>query len=226
MPQLSRDTRTHRSAPQARFTRTSLVVCANLVRTLHTIVPAVHSRGSQPMIPAIPTGGSNNGRRRVPAGVADNSLPCPGAAIVVVAIGVALVGCGAGVHGGRLYVYLGAWGTVEVPNVYAAIVRARVDVSLICGGWGGEVASDEGLQDAVAAEGHERTVVRVGCVVEHVVRSKAVVEVCGVVLWLIVSTERLQGVPRHIPVDLPSHQHRSKPSFANPKAYTSGPWRY
>jgi hypothetical protein len=46
MPQLSRDPRTHRSAPQARLTRASPIVCTNLVRSLHAIVPAVHSRGS------------------------------------------------------------------------------------------------------------------------------------------------------------------------------------
>jgi hypothetical protein len=126
------------------------------------------------MIPAVPTGGSHNRSRRVPAGVSDDRLPSSSAAVVVVAIGVALVGCGAGVHGSGLYVYLGAWGTVEVPDVYAAVVRAGVDVSLICGGWGREVASDESLEDAVAAEGHEGTVVRVRCVVEDIVGSEVV----------------------------------------------------
>jgi hypothetical protein len=187
MPQLSRDPRTHRRAAQTRLARTSPVVGTNLIRTLHTIVPAVHSRGSKPMIPAIPTGGSNDWSRRVPAGVSDNRLPCSGAAVVVVAISVAFVGCGAGVHGGGLHVYLCAWGAIEVPDVYAAVVGAGVDVSLVGGGWGRKVASDESLEDAVAAEGHKRAVVWVGCVVEHVVGSEAVVEICGVVLVMIVS---------------------------------------
>ena len=44
------------------------------------------------------------------------------------------------------------------------------------------MASDEGLEDAVTTESHEGAVVRVRCVVEHVVGSESVVEVCGVVL--------------------------------------------
>ena len=48
------------------------------------------------------------------------------------------------------------------------------------------MAADEGFEDAVAAEGHEGAVVRVGGVVEDVVGSEAVVEVCGVVLWRLV----------------------------------------
>jgi hypothetical protein len=188
MPELSRDPRTHRRAAQTRLTRTSPVVSTNLIRTLQAIVPAVHSRRTQTVIPAVPTGGSNDGRRRMPAGVSDNRLPCAGAAVVVVAICVALIGCGAGVHGGRLHVYLCAWGAVKVPDVHAAVVRTGVDVSLVCGGCRREVAADESLEDAVAAEGHEGAVVRVGCVVEDVVGRKAVVEVCGVVLLMIVST--------------------------------------
>jgi hypothetical protein len=178
------------------------------------------------MVPAVPTGGSDDWSRRVPAGVSDDRLPCSGAAVVVVAIGVALVSCGAGVHSSGLYVYLRAWGTIEVPDVYAAVVRARVDVSLICGGWGRKVASDEGLENAVTTECHEGTVVRVGCVIEHVVGSEAVVEVCGVVLWMIVSIRRTARHARHLPVGLPSRQHPSKPSFVSPKAYRSGPLHY
>ena len=126
----------------------------------------------------------------MPTGVADDRLPCSGAAVVIVAIGVALVGCGAGVHGGGLHVYLCAWGAVEVPDVHAAVVGAGVDVSLVGGGWRGEVAADEGLENAVAAEGHEGAVVWVGCVIEHIVGRESVVEVCGVVLVTIVSTRR------------------------------------
>lgn len=78
----------------------------------------------------------------MPARVADDRLPRPRAAIVVVAVGEALVGGGAGVHGGGLDVYLGAGGAVEVPDVHAAVVRAGVDVALVGGGGRGEVAAD------------------------------------------------------------------------------------
>lgn len=118
----------------------------------------------------------------MPAGVADDGLPRPRAAVVVVAVGEALVGRRAGVHGGGLDVYLGAGRAVEVPDVDAAVVRAGVDVALVGGGGRGEVAADEGFEDAVAAEGYEGAVVGVGGVVEDVVGGEAVVEVCGVVL--------------------------------------------
>lgn len=66
--------------------------------------------------------------------------------------------------------------------MYAAVVRAGVDVALVGGGGGREVASDEGFEDAVAAEGDEGAVVRVGLVLEHIVGGEAVVEVRGVFL--------------------------------------------
>jgi hypothetical protein len=188
MPELSRDPRAHGRTAQARLARTSPVVSTDFIRTLQSIVPAVYSRSTQTVIPAVPARGSHNGRRRVPAGVADDCLPSAGAAIVVVAICVALIGCGAGVHGGGLHVYVCARGAVQVPDVHAAVVRARVDVSLVGGGCRRKVAADEGLENAVAAESHEGAVVRVGRVIENVVGSEAVVEVCGVVLLMIVST--------------------------------------
>ena len=64
----------------------------------------------------------------------------------------------------------------------AAIVGAGVDVALVGGGWGREVAADQRFEDAVAAEGDEGAVVGVWGVVEGVVWGEAVVEVCGVVL--------------------------------------------
>jgi hypothetical protein len=67
--------------------------------------------------------------------------------------------------------------------VNPAVVRAGVDVALVGGGCGREVAADERFEDAVAAEGYEGAVVWVGGVVEDVVGGEAVVEVCGVVLW-------------------------------------------
>jgi len=101
----------------------------------------------------------------MPARVADNRLPGPRAAVVVVAVGVALVGGGAGVHGGGLDVYLCAGRAVEVPDVHAAVVRAGVDVALVRGGGRGEVAANERFEDAVAAEGYEGAVVGVRGVV-------------------------------------------------------------
>lgn len=135
------------------------------------------------MIPAIPARSRDNRRRRVPARVADNRLPRPRAAVVVVAVGEALIRSGAGVHGGGLDVYLCAGSAVEVPDVHAAVVRAGVDVALVGGGGRGEVAADQRFEDAVAAEGDEGAVVGVRGVVEGVVGGEAVVEVCGVVLW-------------------------------------------
>lgn len=75
--------------------------------------------------------------------------------------------------------------------MHAAVVRAGVDVALVGGRGGREVAADEGFEDAVAAEGDEGAVVGVGRVVKGVVRGEAVVEVCCVILELGVS-----GMPR------------------------------
>lgn len=191
MPQLSRNPRPHRRTPQTRLARRPPLINPNLVTTLHAVIPTMHRRSPQPMVPAIPARSRDNRRRRMPARVADNSLPCPRAAVVVVAVGEALVGCRAGVHGGGLDVYLGARGAVEVPDVHAAVVRAGVDVALVGGGGRGEVAADQRFEDAVAAEGYEGAVVRVGGVVEDVVGGEAVVEVCGVVLISCVSVCRV-----------------------------------
>jgi hypothetical protein len=74
--------------------------------------------------------------------------------------------------------------------VDASVVRAGIYVALVrAGGWR-EVAADQCFEHAVAAEGYEGAVVRVGCVVEGIVGREAVVEVCGVVLWSHVSTMR------------------------------------
>jgi hypothetical protein len=117
------------------------------------------------MVPAIPARSRDHRRRRVPARVTDDRLPRPRAAVVVVAVGEALVGGRAGVHRGGLDVYLGAGRAVEVPDVDAAVVGAGVDVALVGGGGRGEVAANEGFEDAVAAEGYEGAVVGVRGVV-------------------------------------------------------------
>lgn len=76
--------------------------------------------------------------------------------------------------------------------MYFAVVGAGVNVALVCGGGGGEVAADEGFEDAVAAEGDEGAVVRVRDVGGFFVGGEAVVEVCGKVLaW--VSMEDIGG---------------------------------
>lgn len=175
------------------------------------------------MVPAVPAGGSDNGRRRVPAGVPDNRLPCPSTAVVIVPIGVALVGSWAGVHRSGLHVYLCTRGAVEIPYVHTAVVRARVDVSLVCGGSGREVAANEGFENAVAAESYEGAVVRVRGVVEDIVWSEAIIEVCGVVLCVLLAGVSLVKAAKHLPVGLPSHRHPSRPSYASPTAYMSGP---
>lgn len=46
-------------------------------------------------------------------------------------------------------------------DVDLSVGGARVDVALVGGGGGGEVAADEGAEDAVAAVGHDRDIVRV-----------------------------------------------------------------
>jgi hypothetical protein len=135
------------------------------------------------MVPAIPARSSHNRRRRMPARIAHDGLPRARAAVVVVAVCEALVGCGARVHGGGLDVYLGPGRAVEVPDVDFAVVRAGVDVALVGAGGRGEVAANQRFEDAVAAEGDEGAVVGVWSVVEDIVGGEAVVEVRGVVLW-------------------------------------------
>lgn len=182
MPQLRRNPRPHRRTPQTRLTRRTPLINANLIVPLQPIIPAMHRRRPQSVIPAIPARSRDHRRRRVPARVTDDRLPRPRAAVVVVAVGEALVGGRAGIHCRGLDVYLGAGRAVEVPDVDAAVVRAGVDVALVGGGGRGEVAADEGFEDAVAAEGYEGAVVGVRGVVQDVVGGEAVVEVCGVVL--------------------------------------------
>jgi len=118
----------------------------------------------------------------VPAGVAHDRLPRARAAVVVVAVGEALVRRRARVHGGGLHVYLGARRAVEVPDVDLTVVRAGVDVALVGGGGRREVAADQRFENAVTAEGDEGAVVGVGGMIEDVVGGEAVVEVRGVVL--------------------------------------------
>lgn len=164
----------------------------------------------------------------MPACVAHNRLPRARAAVVVVAVGVALVRRGAGVHGGGLHVDLGPGRAVEVPDVDAPVVRAGVDVALVGAGGGREVAADQRFEDTVAAEGDEGAVVGVGRVVEGVVGGEAVVKVCGVVLWVGLLEILLNGAYEvghslGSPVDLSSHRHPSKPSCVDPRACRSDP---
>ena len=142
----------------------------------------MHRRRPEPVVPAIPARGRHHRRGRVPAGIANDRLPRPRAAVVVVAVGEAFVRSRARVHGGGLDVDLGARRAVEVPDVHAAVVRAGVDVALVGGCGRGEVAADQGFEDAVAAECDEGAVVGMRRVVQDVVGREAVVEVCCVVL--------------------------------------------
>lgn len=66
--------------------------------------------------------------------------------------------------------------------MHAAVVRAGIDVALVGGCGRGEVAADQGFEDAVAAECDEGAVVGMRRVVQDVVGREAVVEVRCVVL--------------------------------------------
>lgn len=77
------------------------------------------------MVPAVPTRGGDDGCGRMPAAVADDSLPLAAAAIVVEAVDVALVGRRAGIlRRGKDVDGFGGVGAVEVPHVNLAVVRA------------------------------------------------------------------------------------------------------
>lgn len=122
MPQLRRNPRPHRRTPQTTLPVRPPLILPNLIRALHAIIPTMHRCRPQPMVPAIPARSRDHRRRRVPARVADDSFPGPCAAVVVVAVGEALVGGGPGVHCCGLHVYLRAGRAVEVPDVHAAVV--------------------------------------------------------------------------------------------------------
>ena len=142
MPQLRRNPRSHRRAPQTSLARRTSNISPNLIRALNTIIPAMHSRSPQSMVPAIPARSSHHRRRRMPTRISHNRLPRSCAAIVVVAVCEAFVGGGAGVHCGGLDVYLRSGRAVEVPDVDFAVVRAGVDVALVGAGGRREVTAD------------------------------------------------------------------------------------
>ena len=117
----------------------------------------------------------------MPGAVAHDRLPVPAATMIFVPITLirersAVLGRGEDVDG---FTRVRA---VEVPDVDFAVVRAGVDVPSVSRAGRGEVAADEGFEDAVAAEGDEGAVVGVGLVVFDVVGGEAVVEVGCVVL--------------------------------------------
>ena len=119
----------------------------------------------------------------MPAAVPHNSLPHAAAAVVIVPIHEALIALRS--RAARSLEDVNRFAglrTVQVPDVDFAVVRARVDVAAVGAAGRGEVAADEGFEDAVAAEGDEGAVVRVRLVVFGVVGREAVVEVGGVVL--------------------------------------------
>lgn len=119
----------------------------------------------------------------MPATISYDGLPHACAAIVIVPIHVSLIthwsgilGCVQDVDGFTCF------RAVEVPDIDLAIVGARVDIPAICAAGGREMATYEGLKDAVAAEGDQGAIVGVWAVIFHVVGREAVVKVCGVVL--------------------------------------------
>jgi hypothetical protein len=165
MSQLRCHSGPHRRAPQTRLPRRPSIINPNLIRPLNPIIPTMHRRRPQIVIPTVPARSRHNRRRRVPAGVAHNRLPRSGAAVVLIVVCEALVGSWARVHGGGLHVDLGAGRAIEVPNVDAAVVGAGVDVALVGAGGRREVAADQRFEDAVATECDEGAVVRVRGVV-------------------------------------------------------------
>ena len=119
----------------------------------------------------------------MPGAVANDSLPHPAAAVVVVTIDEAFITDWAGVlSSGQDVNRLACFRAVEVPDVDFAVVGAGVDVATIGGSGRAEMAADEGFEDAVAAEGNERAVVGVGAVLFCLIGREAVVEVGCVVL--------------------------------------------
>jgi hypothetical protein len=136
------------------------------------------------MIPPIPTRSRNNRRTRMPTRIPDNSLPSPRITIIIKHLRVPLIALRPRIKCSLQHVDLRFRGTVEVPDVDLAVVRAGVDVALVCGAGGAEVAADESFEYAVAAERYETAVVGVGRVGCSVVGGEAVVETCCVVLVL------------------------------------------
>jgi len=118
------------------------------------------------MIPPIPTRRRNHRRTRMPRAIPYNSLPNPSPAVIVIPIHKPLIFLRPTVLRCSEHIY-GFTGecAVEVPDVDFSVVGTGVDVALIGGSGRGEVAADEGFEDAVAAEGHEGAVVGVGGVV-------------------------------------------------------------
>lgn len=113
----------------------------------------------------------------MPTGVADTGLPRASTASAhLVGAGVEVRVAGPRVVRCLVDVDCAGQGGVEVVDVDAAVAAAGVDVSRVGAGGRGEVAADERLQHAVAAERDERAVVRMGAVVFVPVGHEAVVE--------------------------------------------------
>ena len=65
---------------------------------------------------------------------------------------------------------LGGFCAVEIPHVDAAVMRARVDIASVGRSGRGEVAADQSLEDTMAAECDQRTVVPMRFVTFGIVR--------------------------------------------------------
>ena len=161
MMQLRRHPRPHRRAPQTPRPgeilrprpREPINVPTHLV-AIQPVVPTMHRARPQPVIPPIPAGRRNHRRRGMPARISHNRLPHAASAIVIVPIHVPLIIRRPGVLRRGLDVdRLGRLRAVEVPDVDFAVVGAGVDVAAVGAVAWGEVAADESLEDAMAAEG-------------------------------------------------------------------------
>jgi len=122
----------------------------------------------------------NDRRVRMPTGVADTRLPRASTTSThLVRASVEVRVAGARVARCLIDVDFAGQGGVEVVDVDAAVSAARVDISRVGAAGRGEVAADERLQHAVAAERDERAVVRMGAVGFVSVGHEAVVETGG-----------------------------------------------
>lgn len=119
----------------------------------------------------------------MPAAVPHNRLPHSAAPIIIIPINEPLITLRPGAPSSFQHVdRFGGLGAVQIPDVDLAVVRAGVDIAAVGAARRGEVAPDEGFEDAVATESDKRAVVGMGLVVFGVVGGEAVVKVGCVVL--------------------------------------------
>lgn len=108
----------------------------------NSIVPGMYRTRAQPMIPAIPRCGCDDGSTGMPTGVSDNGLPYTTPSIVVVAIDEPLIRQRSAALGRLQDIDGASFRAIEVPNVDLSIVGSRINVSGIRGGRRTEVTAN------------------------------------------------------------------------------------